>query len=145
MEKEFEIIDEKCVITSGRKEIGRGEFMDYIELVGIESLVVELPDTIERIGDHAFYDVQNLTSINLPEGLVSIGENAFDGCENLKSIHIPASVRHIGREAFSNCCELGSIEIAEGNPVYRSESNCCLTKDGKTLVFGCRLSVIPTP
>lgn len=31
----------------------------------------------------------------------------------------------------------------EANPAYKSVNNCCLTKDGKTLVFGCAISIIP--
>jgi len=41
------------------------------------------------------------------------------------------------------CNRLASIEVDAANPNYRAEGNCCLTKNGKTLVFGCKTSSIP--
>ena len=40
-----------------------------------------MPETIESIGDRAFYRCVFLRTINIPEGLLKVGENAFGGCE----------------------------------------------------------------
>jgi hypothetical protein len=42
---------------------------------------VKLPETIESIGNRAFYRCVFLRDINIPEGLLKVGENAFGGCE----------------------------------------------------------------
>lgn len=39
--------------------------------------------------------------------------------------------------------KLESIEVEDGNPCYSSNGNCLLTKDGKTLICGCKASIIP--
>ena len=36
-----------------------------------------------------------------------------------------------------------SISVSSANPFYSASGNCLLSKDGKTLLFGCRASVIP--
>lgn len=41
---------------------------------------VEMPSTVERIGDYAFNGCSSLSHIDLPSSLKEIGENAFNGC-----------------------------------------------------------------
>ena len=38
---------------------------------------------------------------------------------------------------------LTSIVVEEGNPVYHSDGNCLIETESKTLVVGCKASVIP--
>ena len=47
---------------------------------------VSLPDTIETIGSHAFYNNYSLTQINLCDRLTEIGESAFAGCKRIEYI-----------------------------------------------------------
>ena len=54
------------------------------------------------IGDEAFRECKNLTSITIPNSVTSIGKSAFYNCANLTSITIPNSVTSIGDEAFFN-------------------------------------------
>lgn len=67
----------------------------------------ELGNSITQIGDYAFYECENLTSIDIPEGVTSIGDYAFDYCKGVTSVTIPNSVTSIGRYAFfySSCKE----------------------------------------
>ena len=97
---------------------------------------------VTEIKDECFMD-HGFSEVELPDTLERIGERTFYGCKNLKSIRIPKSVTSIGECAFGFCRNLESIEVEEGNPNYRSEGNCLLASDGKTLVFGCRSSRIP--
>ena len=95
-----------------------------------------------EIEDERFQNCK-FSEVEFPDTLESIGECAFFNCQNLKSIRIPKSVKHIGDRAFSMCGNLESIEVEEDNPNYCSDGNCVLTKDGKTLVLGCKTSKIP--
>ena len=104
---------------------------------------VTIPDGVTSIGDHAFCDCTGLTSIIIPDSVTSIGSSAFRFCTGLTSISIPAGVTGIGEDAFYDCCRLTSIEVDAGNPTYRSENNCLIEKETKTLVLGCETSVIP--
>ena len=39
-----------------------------------------IPDGVTTIGELAFYDCKNLTSVTIPNGVTSIGEGAFWEC-----------------------------------------------------------------
>lgn len=62
--------------------------------------VVTIPDTINVIGDQAFYGT-NLEKLTLPEGLETIGDLAFAMNTNLKYVYVPASCSEIGYFAFT--------------------------------------------
>ncbi len=76
--------------------------------------------------------------------VTSIGSHAFYNCESLTSITIPSSVTSIGSYAFSDCESLTSITVENGNTRYHSAGNCLIEKTSKTLIAGCKNSVIPT-
>lgn len=67
---------------------------------------MELPDTIEYIGDRAFADCTLLRGIKLPEGLKAMGSEVFDGCKKLEAVTIPLSMTTIGRKCFNSCSSL---------------------------------------
>ena len=56
--------------------------------------------SVTCIGDQAFYDCTNLTSVTIPNGITAIGDMAFCGCTNLTSMRIPSSVVQMGYYAF---------------------------------------------
>ncbi|MBO5354586.1 MAG: leucine-rich repeat domain-containing protein [Clostridia bacterium] len=85
-----------------------------------------------------------ITSLEIPSNVTSIGEVAFYNCGGLTSIKIPSSVTSIGDDAFSYCSGVGSITVESGNTVYHSAGNCLIETASKTLVLGCKSSVIPT-
>jgi hypothetical protein len=47
---------------------------------------ITLPDSLASIGDDAFFDCPNLTSISFPNSLTSIGDDAFIYCGNLTNL-----------------------------------------------------------
>ena len=49
----------------------------------------------------------------------------------------------IGSRAFSGCTGLTSIVVEDGNTVYHSAGNCLIETATKTLIAGCKTSVIP--
>lgn len=84
-----------------------------------------------------------ISSITIPSSVTSIGDYAFSHCSDLTSITIPDSVTSIGSNAFSNCNGLTSITVEQGNSKYHSAGNCIIETASKTLVVGCKNSVIP--
>ncbi len=70
-----------------------------------------IPDGVTSIGQSAFSECSELTSIIIPDSITSIGGNAFSYCEKLTSIIIPDSVTSIGKEAFYECKNLTKITM----------------------------------
>lgn len=83
---------------------------------------VRIPDTVEnggvlyrvvKIGQRAFYNKKNLTSVTIPDSVTEIEEAAFLCCHDLTSITIPDSVTKIGEAAFYYCTSLTSVTIPD--------------------------------
>ena len=109
---------------------------------GLTSITV--PGSVTSIGARAFYNCIGLTSVTIPDSVTSIGSAAFEGCTGLTSITIGNGVTSIGWEAFSGCKRLTSILVADGNTKYHSSGNCLIETASKTLILGCKTSVIPS-
>ncbi len=72
---------------------------------------VVIPNLVRTIGNFAFYNCCNLTSVSIPNSVTSIGESAFRGCSGLTSVTIGNSVTSIGVCAFEYCSSLTSVTI----------------------------------
>ena len=84
---------------------------------------ITIPNSVEGIGDNAFYYCGGLKSITIGEKVTSIGSGAFGLCSSLTSITIPYSVMSIGDNAFYYCSGLTSIEsFAEVPPTLKSNT-----------------------
>lgn len=77
------------------------------------SNVTAIPSTVKKIGDDAFYECSQLSSVILPNGVTSIGEMAFYNCSNLTSVTIPNTVRAIDDDAFRWCEKLSKITLPD--------------------------------
>ncbi len=71
-------------------------------------------DDVASIGNYAFSNCSDMTSVTIPEGVTSIGYDAFYNCSSLTAVTIPSSVTNIGIYAFYNCTGLKSVTIGEG-------------------------------
>lgn len=93
---------------------GTIEITDYFG----DAAELEIPDTIDEmkvtsIGDEAFFNCSNLTSVTIPNSVVSIGDGAFWYCKGLKDITISDSITSISNSAFSLCERLESVTIPD--------------------------------
>ena len=66
---------------------------------------------VTAIGEYAFYNRSDITSVTIPESVMRIGSRAFDGCSGLTSIAIPDSVISIGYGSFYYCTKLASVTL----------------------------------
>ena len=58
-------------------------------------------------------------------------------------VTIPVSVVSIGTSVFEFCENLASISVSSDNKVYHSAGNCLINTESKTLIAGCKNSIIP--
>ena len=89
-----------------------------VEITGYagNSATCVIPDEIHgkkvtRIGDSAFKDRTELTSVTIPDGVTYIVDCAFFGCTSLETVTIPNSVINICSSAFRNCTSLKEVTI----------------------------------
>ena len=85
--------------------IGNDAFADCEQLTSIT-----LPITLREIGDRAFAGCTHLEgSIVLPECLQHVGHNAFAECATISRLSLPATLEAIGDDAFAGCTGLDTI------------------------------------
>ena len=89
--------------------IGDAAFYECIDLTS-----VTIPNSVTSIGNWAFWGCSGLTSVTIPNSVTSIGDEAFASCRSLTSVSIPNSVTNIGYGAFDFCWSLRSIIIPPG-------------------------------
>lgn len=93
------------VIAKSSDEKYTGE----VEIPG--TIVVENVECVVSIGESAFEDCTELTSVKICEGLSKIDYQAFKGCTSLSSLIIEDGVSTIGARAFCDCSSLTSVII----------------------------------
>lgn len=125
-----------------------------LEISGVEGKV---PASIREIGEEAFYGCENLRLLVLECNTIgseknsSIGANAFYGCTALEEIRVGRYVSQVeycdgnvlNPAYFGNASSLQKLTVDENNEYLYAEGNCIIEKATKTLVLGCKTSVIP--
>lgn len=113
------------------KTIGRSAFykcaLRNADGKDTENDVLIIPDSVERIGDFAFYgcgytytDVTfetfncGIDSIVLGSGVKHIGENAFNNIVTLKKVVFGSNVKTVGVKAFYKCESLSEVQFNSG-------------------------------
>ena len=95
---------------------------------------------VTSIGNRAFYNCADLTSIAISKAITNIGESAFYGCKKITSIIIPNSVTRINNYAFSGWNSLKELIIEDGDKTLElGNCNFSYTNDGWTANYYCGL------
>lgn len=91
----------------------------------------------------------SLTDVVIPnkfdgkEYPIDIKADAFKNNSSIKSVKFSKNVKTIDYKSFKNASSLEKLEVDSENPIYYSQDNCIITRDGKRLVKGCKTSIIP--
>ncbi len=128
----------EIVFGNGIKVIGSNAFEYCKNLTSIE-----LPAGLTDIYAFAFRACSKLTEVTFPDTLKVIGFNSFANCVKLGKIEIPKSVTSVETGAFQFCDSLVEITVDQSNEVYSAVGNCLIEKATRTLIFGCKESVLP--
>ncbi len=118
---------------------------------------VIIPASVTKIGNGAFADCINLTSVVFETSAsgkdkdLTISAKAFAGCTKLEKIVLPARLTEINltkyavngtnvvvdgaSEAFAGCTSLVEINVAASSKTYKSVDGILYSADGKTLLY----------
>ena len=94
-------------VKIGKGEIGDSAFSNCTNLT-----TVELGDGVTKIGTNAFIRCTQISSITIGSRVSSIGKNAFNGCTALTNANIGSGA--IGESAFNGCPNLATVELGGG-------------------------------
>ena len=75
---------------------------------------IDIPETVTTIGEYAFANCKNLTTVTGMKNVTKIGRYAFYNCSNLKEITIPKSLTDCSYGIFSGCSNLKTIKFEKG-------------------------------
>lgn len=97
---------------------------------------VNFNEGLITIGDNAFnLMMRSITTLELPSTVQTIGENAFAGTNLTGEFIINRDLRSIGGGAFAQKQITGFYICEEGNDYFMSDDGVLYTKDGESLVM----------
>ena len=111
----------------------RGKFSDEPD----NKMAIEIPSSVKKIGDQAFYNRVKVTRLNIQGdgGSLEIGSEAFRGCEQLNALNINnAKITHLGTGVFGDCRSMTDDFV---NDVLKNYAANGGTKIPAYLFFGC--------
>ncbi len=77
--------------------------------------------------------------------ITSIDLDSLFMCDKIETLIIPKSVTSIDNNSgIASCENLTQIVVDNNNPRYQSKGNCIIETSSKTLIAGCKNSIIPT-
>lgn len=97
-------------------------FPDTLQEIGEEAFYgccavaeITIPDSCKIIGKRAFSLMEGLKKAVLPGALESLENQLFYGCKSLEEVNIPDSALSIGDEAFEKCTLLKTATIGKNS------------------------------
>ncbi len=86
--------------------------IDEYALIGGTLKYVVIPSTVHSIGDLAFFNCEQLVSVDMTDAqLTSIGTDVFGGCTSLTNVSLSTLMTELGDRMFNGCTSLASITI----------------------------------
>lgn len=122
--------------TEGVKRIGKNTFRNAVDIIA-----VRLPDSVETIGDYAFYGTA-LEDIDVGENCAirKIGAYAFAECKKLGELTLPDGVQEIGDYAFYDCGLTGMTFLSDASTSMTIGSYAFANNAFTELKFDCFVS-----
>lgn len=112
---------------------------------------IEIGDSVISIGNGAFRNLTNLTSIVIPDNVKSIGSSAFENCKALSMVKLGRGIVSVGKKAFSRCVNITEVHLCDIAPWcnidfadYSSNPLCC-SRSNKLYLNGVLLTDLVIP
>lgn len=118
--------------------IGEGAFGRYDRYGAAPAFTtIELPASLEKIGDGAFIGCEGLTGITIPSS-VELGGYVFAYCTALESVNLPEDLTVIGEYTFAGCSALENVNLGNVRTIkeYAFATDAALTHaDFSSVIF----------
>ena len=72
-----------------------------------------MSDSLTNLGNHAFKNCHELTSVTLPDTLTKVEHNTFENCTKLASVTLPDTLTTIDWSGFNGCTALVSVTLPQ--------------------------------
>ena len=95
--------------------------------------------SVRTVGESAFKDCVDLTSIQFSNSISYIEERAFQNCTKIRKLTIPSNIGRIDRYAFYGCESLEELIIEDGESVLSCGVN---GTESPSSVFDCKLKYL---
>lgn len=107
----FITVDEKNPVFCCEENIVYTKDKTELVFAPASKTVINIPGTVTKINDGAFFGCMDLRKINIGDNVKYIGEGAFLNCERLESVTIGRGCTEIGEIAFRNCFRIEEMII----------------------------------
>ena len=111
----------------------RDKFSDEAD----NKMAIEIPSSVKKIGDQAFWNRVKVTGLNIQGdgGSLEIGSEAFRGCEQLNALNINnAKITSLGTGVFGDCRSMTNEFVKDVLENYAANGG---TKIPAYLFYGC--------
>lgn len=98
----------KIVFPEGLKKIDDSAFF------GCGLNEVQIPQSVDYIGNDAFKYCDEMYSVYLPDTVSYLGNNIFESCTDLNDVKLPSGISEFPKDIFKSCRSLKSLTIPEG-------------------------------
>jgi hypothetical protein len=148
------------ILIFGSTATGGEGFTQVLDALSVKASAASVDDlTIDRYYDDEGTEILGIWiedcdedavgDLVIPETIegypvTDISGSAFQNCSGLTSITIPDTVHHIFELRLSGCTGLERLIVSPGNTCFHSSGNCIIETESKTLIAGCKNSVIPS-
>lgn len=113
----------------------------YIPSVAEAGALHPVSYPVTEIGQYAFRNCYNLTSVSIGSNVKTIGYDAFWNCNKLTRLEIPDNVTTIASWAFENCSGMTSMVMGSG---ITSIGNSAFSGCSSLTKITCRATTPPT-
>ena len=87
---------------------------------------------VTSIGDYAFRDCNEMTSIAIADSVTEIGTGAFANCSKLSNVSLPSALKTVKSNVFEGCPNLSAIQYKE-NSYDKTDIGSALTENDVTI------------
>ena len=119
----------KVIFGNSVQEIGEYAFYSCYDLTEIS-----IPSSMETINDYAFANCTSIKTLKCANGIETFGDGSFAGCTALTTATIPQSTKTLGGIVFKNCVNLKNVTI-NAESMYDCSYNSAYYADYNYSVF----------